>query len=513
MKELYIKEGSFCFIIPFFSKGSDICDRYFNELNEARENKNKNLKNEDAEKITKNFINQLRSPSFPYIKANFIQKDCKFKNNYKRRFLCQCVSSAIKFHDDISQRNNTTQIHLDTYTVEYSHNKHWCTFTFNTFLYISHNDDQKTSFLIIDINITNINGNLFISLPSKALSPDYIIFIKHLFYKQKMKVILKRNNTEPTNYNSLQEWITNYTTDLIDALHIRNHKKPIPDYVQSAAFKYSFIEIKEIRNINDWPTDINFDNIPIFLKEYSSVTYGLLLSDEGWRSVPPHVSANKLQDYWLTRNFSCIFFLQHNAILFNLKTTSRGKSYTHAGNKWFEMYDDNKYVDYISSSPCITGIDTLALFVFLKVISKQIHIDQEFDKINPEDSNKTSKIEKKQSEIENNLNSLTNILNSPTFMLGEMQSMEKGIYKQFGIFDTIKNLQKKYDQLSNELHFRHEITSNKKIRTLTLWTIIIGSLQTLIAGTSLILINNTEIFTSILSQVIRIVVSVFKIAH
>ncbi len=34
--KFYIKDGSFCFIIPFFTKESDICDQFFQNLKEKR---------------------------------------------------------------------------------------------------------------------------------------------------------------------------------------------------------------------------------------------------------------------------------------------------------------------------------------------------------------------------------------------------------------------------------------------------------------------------------------------
>ena len=117
--QFFIKNGSFCFIIPFFTENSSVCNTFFNELKSKLETLktqelDKNKKKQEREDIIKKakakFINDIKNDYFSEIKPNFHTKFCKgIKNHekeYNGRFVCKCMSSAVKFHDDISQKKN-----------------------------------------------------------------------------------------------------------------------------------------------------------------------------------------------------------------------------------------------------------------------------------------------------------------------------------------------------------------------------------------------------------------------
>lgn len=202
--KFYIKNGSFCFIIPFFTEKSDICDQFFQNLKDKQKEIDDNFsgdqrtkeKNEKTKELKNEFVQNIRNANFPYIQTNFSCDSCtKEQLLYKRRHLCQCVSSAVKFHDDISQRNDLTQLYLDHYSASYSHNDISCKFEFDVILHISHNSEEKISYVVIEMNTKNIKGNLSrVATPDDALDPEYIIFIKHLFYKCKMKLSIRRGS-------------------------------------------------------------------------------------------------------------------------------------------------------------------------------------------------------------------------------------------------------------------------------------------------------------------------------
>lgn len=120
--QFFIKKGSFCFIVPFFTENSSVCNTYFKDLkNEIKQLEqkvtNENLKRVERKKIIKElkekFISQIRTDYFPDIKPNLKTRFCdEIKSgggNYNGRFLCKCMSSAVKFHDDISQQKNAAQ--------------------------------------------------------------------------------------------------------------------------------------------------------------------------------------------------------------------------------------------------------------------------------------------------------------------------------------------------------------------------------------------------------------------
>ena len=510
--KFYIKDGSFCFIIPFFTKESDICDQFFQNLKEKRKEVDANFSGDEkikekmrvTEVIKNEFVQNIKNANFPFIQTNF---SCRFCNKeqllYKRKHLCQCVSSAVKFHDDISQKNDSTQLYLDHYSASYSHNDVFCEFDFNVILYINHDNEGKISYVVIEINAKNIKGNLFSNVtPDDTLDPEYIIFIKHLFYKRKMTLDLLRKGSTEKKECCLQNWATDYMRKLCVALGVSYHSS-VPDYVKNAAFRYSFIELKELRGSYNQPVYFDFDDTGKFLETHSHLAYGLLLSDEGWRAVPKHITTKKLQDYWFTRKFSCTFFLQHNALLFNLKNSKDGKAYSKFGQNWFSKYKDDKYADYITSVPCLTGIDTLAIFVFLKSIAKQVYIDKYRNAMGESEEElsfvvslvkqsvlwsrsiiqkirqekQTIKVSRQLIEARNNLELLTRILNSPSFMLGEIKGMEECIYRQFGIIDTIKYVKEIYQRQSDKLHFSYEINNNNTIKILTILTAVIGLSQ------------------------------------
>ena len=150
--KFYIKDGSFCFIIPFFTKESDICDQFFQNLKNKRKEVDANFSGDENIKekmkvteITKNeFVQNIKNANFPFIQTNFSCKFCTQEQLlYKRKHLCQCVSSAVKFHDDISQKNDSTQLYLDHYSASYSHNDVFCEFDFNVILYINHDNEGR----------------------------------------------------------------------------------------------------------------------------------------------------------------------------------------------------------------------------------------------------------------------------------------------------------------------------------------------------------------------------------
>lgn len=121
--QFFIKKGSFCFIIPFFTENSSVCNQYFNKLKENIEKLEKTETDENSKRgkrkkiikyLKENFINEIKKETdyFTNIKPNFHTKFCRIRpgeDKYNGRFLCKCMSSAIKFHDDISQQKNAVQ--------------------------------------------------------------------------------------------------------------------------------------------------------------------------------------------------------------------------------------------------------------------------------------------------------------------------------------------------------------------------------------------------------------------
>ena len=480
----YIKDGSFCFIIPIFTQESKVCNSLFNKLQQIQNKKGTSPKDEikqETNNAKEYFANHLRKNGFKNAQTHYTPHLCD--HNYTGRFLCDCMASAIKFHDDVNQKNNATQFFLDNYTANYVNKQFSLKFNFNTLLYLIHEKDEKVAYLVIEIDLKQYNTNIKTCTQNCAIYklcdmllnyktkhyiiPDLIIFIKHIFYKNKMNVFLSRNNYYNNINTNLQQWCIKYLKDICHAIDI-SYITGLPDFINDSVFRYSFIELKDLRTRNNNRIEIELNDTNEFLNKYTKITYGLLQSDEGWRNTPTSITRNKLQDYWSTRNFSCIFFLEHNALLYNLKNTPIGNKYNITSEQWYSRYQDYKYTNYIKSVPCLTGIDTLAIFPFLKAIYKEINIER-YIKENSKLQKKLNNMDDARKELER----LQKIINSTSFNLGEIACMEKCIYKQFGISNKISHMKELHSQQTDRIHFDYESKYNKKMYILTMITAVL----------------------------------------
>lgn len=510
-KRFYIKKGSFCFIVPFFTENSDVCNKYLEELKgkldkaEGKNEEERKERKQATKDMKENLVKLLKNAGFDYAKSNFEPEMCP-NRGYNGRFLCSCVSSAVKFHDDMSQENNAAQFFLDSYKVRYEHKGFECMFVMNVLLYIVHEQSEKAAYIVIEIDLEKTNGNM---VKRVGVDTDMVVFIKHLFYKEKMMVTMLRGTDEKEKMTNLTEWIKGYMKDLCRVMNLE-YERDVPKFVQeNGPFKYTFVELKEICDDNGEILQLDFDDVEKkFMEDYAKISYGLLLSDEGWEKTPMMIVKDRLKDYWTTRRFSCTFFLQHNALLYNMKKSSTGKEYMDFGVNWFDKYMDNKYKNYVAYFPCITGIDTLALFPFLKAIYKEINIDRyleapekerESDRCqdssdNKEKNGKNGKfmnrirriidewglrwgltgVSEKIANARMELEQLEGILNTPALNLGEIASVEKCIYRQFGIIEKVESMKVVYKQQSDKLHFEYERDNNRRIYLLTIVTVVLG---------------------------------------
>lgn len=537
-EHFFIKRGSLCFVIPIFTEESNACEEFFSNLKQIFEESEKNdaniaiqqdfndKKSHNDPKKTKikeekeNFTRRLKE-NYAQINKNkvfFISPNFGTCEGYNGRFLCNCVSVAVKFHDDISLRKNTAQFYLGKFEVEYkytinsngqkpsidSKNGFKCIFKFNAMLYLTHEDNEKAAYLVLEINKDDIGDFSITDIvsPKGCIKTEQIIFIKHLFYKSKMKVNVKWIDNKTQKHQpsenvslesatceanvSLQEWAYKYIKDLCDALGI-NPLTSVPGYYESRntlLFNYSFIELNKICDNIGNELIMDFSDVENnFLNKYSKVAYGMLLSDEGWCYTPSYEVKEKLRNYWTTRNFLCAFFLQHNALLFNFTETRSRDLYRKYCHKWFSVYEKNRYKEYVDIKPCLTGIDSLSIFPFLKAVYKEIKIER----LEKEYKNSGVKVVENIKKKKDELSKLQEVLKDTSLNLKEIVCMEDCINKQFGIVEKVKGIKDLYEQEVDKLNFMYNSQNNKYIFRLTLVSAIVGLLSPLLAKPLLIL--------------------------
>ena len=227
-KQFFIKNGSLCFIVPFFTDGSSVCDTLSYRLgkyltpNKDHET-NKQIVEEQIDNIKIDFIAGIIS-SFPQAQTNYCPNSCSNKNanilykDIKGRFLCNCFSNAIKFHDDDIQRKNFTQFYLDNFKITYNSDivpNFECSFEMTVLLYLMNEDKQRVAYLLLEIDMQTIKYgvNAVSSKSDKSfIKSDSIIFIKHLFYKNKL--VVQIHNGQRNVKQNLQEWVVEYIKTL-----------------------------------------------------------------------------------------------------------------------------------------------------------------------------------------------------------------------------------------------------------------------------------------------------------
>ena len=76
---------------------------------------------------------------------------------------------------------------------------------------------------------------------------------------------------------------------------------------------------------------------------------------------------------------------------------------------------------------------------------------------------------------------LQEILDKTSLNLGEIASMEKCIYRQFGIIEKMEQIKERYQQQVDQLNFIYEDANNQNILNLTILTFILGILSLILS--------------------------------
>lgn len=467
-------EGSIAFIIPFLFNSED--GKTTNKCIEIFEK----IKPEDDRDKYEDYKDQIRnaiSYKFPNADIAFcgatefndcqkLTKKCYYRDlyknhrSYKGRNLCPCLSVTRKFHDDDFQNIPRIEIYLGTYHVKYEkpNTNKFFEFYIDTFLLLTNEKGGECGYLVFNISLASIRENCIGTFTSNSL--DNVIFLKHLFYKNRLKCTIIGNGENCCL--SIPEWAYESFTNLLSALRIRtNSSSDIRNEEKSkkhVAFRYSIIELNNVKDKKG--KIIPLSDIDSFLEVHQNQLYGLLVSDEGWRYVSKDQIQKTFKDnHWSSRRFSSAFFLEHNALLISqydiAEQKDEGGQIAHDSftKQWYSTYtqsqDSNCYEEYVGLRPCFPGITSLIFYAYLKAIYKETVLAKVK---NYSEGNYFTDEEK--------YKRLAFALQRHSLSLDAVKNIEDCIYAQFGIPAELKDLRERYKREANNVQ-------NKKIVNLT----------------------------------------------
>lgn len=487
IKEFNGHDGSIAFVLPFLFSPNDE-----KETNRCTELFNKIKQDEDRFSYheLKNELKEILSEQFPKAEVYYrgstiignnevVRKCCRSQAEslYKGRNLCSCFSVSRKFHDDPSKDIQRLEIFLGTHHIRYEieQSDKFFEFYLDSLLLLSNEKGGECGYLVFNINIASIRENCVYKLTENYL--DIIIFLKHLFYKNKLTCSI-----DTTRNISIQDWTNDYFNRLLVTLGVRKQSERLAEKKQKVSFEYSITELNNI-------VDANKKLLPLStIMDYKKQLYGLMVSDEGWRYFPQNELEEKFKkNHWSSRTFSYAFFLDHNALIINQYEEKEKESieayqpFSSFSKEWFSTYAQSSesvfYYKYPQLRPCLPGIASLVFYSFLKAIYKELVLSNVKEMSNGEYFTDEEKYKK-----------LALALQQHSMSLDAIKNIDDCIFSQFGIHDELTKLQERYTQEANNVN-------NKKVVNLTqvtFWT----SISALIIAVLAIGIEHGSIFSA-----------------
>lgn len=496
IEQFFCNEGSLAFIIPF-SLNNECQKLFFDGLKEK-------ATSEDCYKIKNKIVEQIRQlqglfshastyyENYARCKENcpcYDEKDNKSNDEPQRRSLCRGLSISRNFHDDQAQDTPRFDVFLGTYNVLYRPTSSNSDFSFHidaSLLLTTENNGDKMGYVLFNILLSSIRDNLIIAKDNEL---DKLIFVKHLFYKNKLKCIIDNHNQpkdsdEPYQLLSLQEWTTGvFLPELFDSLKMSYKDNHLDEYVNkyvnnNGAFRYSIIELD---NVRDGSPQENVINIEIDKKIYANQIYGLLVGDEGWRFFPKKEISHKCA-YWSSRNFTYSFFIEHNALIIK----QYDEKYIQSSGEWFKHYPNEGYHEYPLLKTCIPGVSSLTFDAFLTSVYKEFIIERAEDQYKKCGNNPDDKLKE-----EDKLKDLEILLQNYSMSLDEIKNVEDIICSQFDVPFKLRNIQQLYQRQANNVKNEANRDQNTNIQKLTKITlnISLATFVTTLVSVSLVILG------------------------
>lgn len=515
MKQFYAKDGYLAFIIPFSfftdnKKETNVCKDLFAKIRPEDDRERYEYYNDELVAIISKFFPNAansfcgateRDENGKVVHTCHYGKLKPTCDSYKGRNLCHCFSVCRKFHDDQSQNIPRLEIYLGTYRVRYEikeKKEKFFEFDIDALLLLTNATGGEGGYIIFNISLASVRKAGIESLEENDL--DSFIFIKHLFYKSRLKCTI---NGELNI--SIYEWAGKIFKDLMHVLKIKNGGE--------VSFRYTIMELNDLKDEPDGKP-IVFEPVGRFLMEYRRQVYGLLTSDEGWRYVSNGELKQSFRDnHWSSRSYTTAFFLGHNALIINqydgdeykrtVSVKEQSKEAQSNGNKetetyqefsktWFKPYTESPesgfYEEYAQLRPCVPGVQSLVLNAFLKAIYKEMVLAKVKEMY---EGNSFTDEEK--------YNRLAFALQQHSMSLDVIKNIEDCIYSQFGIPAELHALRESYMREANNVQ-------NQKIMNLTYITAIISISALIIAVLALGVEGGNSLFAAGMDWTIGILV-------
>jgi len=483
-------DGNIAFVVPFscasLKEKDNLCIQYFKSINEYYKRRKDELTINDVAYLYDEYkvrlVDTLKSHNIELFGGACAKhpggegSKCNIcKEPYHGRNLCQALSLCRKFHEDSFQDTPRLEVFLGRYPMEYvskekerEGGEHYFRFTIDALLLLKGKQEDKgdeRGYVVLNISIPSIITNFPVFDTANDL--DRIIFLKHLFYKKNLNCKVSRINSEES---SLQDWFTAYIQSLFKILRL-DYDTAINKYVKSAAFRYSIIELKNVRTRNQLSHQVSVSNIEVFKQHYINQIYGLLVSDEGWRNISSKELERRLvNNHWSTRSHTCSFFYEHSALIISQYSSANNHDNTHRQEnlEWFADYSNEDYSKIFSLDPCLPGIMTLSFDAFLGAIEKESTLETVEETLS--DTN-----------VESNVQSIDRLLQTHSMSLDEIQTLEDCICRQFGIREKIDSIRQRYTRDATSVQ-------NNKLYLLTQVTVSL-SLASVVIATSAVLLT------------------------
>lgn len=455
--------GSLCFNIPLevFIDKNVLWDGYYKEVLPYIDNKKRCF--EQKNKLVEKF-----KPSFPDASATMKCPDEEEKNNYKSRFLCHCFSVAEKFLDDKDHGNHALQFFLGKYEISYRYldtKNRIKDFTFNI-CFSLHSWLRKYNTKL------EIETNILLHISFEKLSAEDIIFMKHLFYKKKLKCYIDNENI------SIMDWVVNKLKD-IDKIINPIGDKNIYDPYEDFRFDNSLLELYPLEMKEE---DLHLNAVN-YGDKYAALLYGLITSDESWKFIDEQEAVKRLKTKWSLRPFKCVYFIRSNGLILNTPGLAR----EHVDNQLaiFHRYQyDNtegrtsqKYIEYCKLQPCVSGVKSMILFTFQDVSYQKRMITRAIKKVDNALSDTKTNKSTRAKELRKHQNNLFKLIERNTFGASEMVNIQSLLVNSSSFPQLIEHLKEKYNRTVILLENENAERTNKIIRILTYCTVGIGIIQ------------------------------------